>query len=347
MPQSCKVTAFAYIVSFLAVSEGSLYTPPRLWNCALNDHSNSQDHIPGFSSCARNHYTTASGTGNSTWPYREYVSSDARPPWLQINRTERPLSSGLIFITPQEFSPVINEEVPAAIIMKDDGDMIWRESSTTLGAMIVNLRRQNLHDKPVITFWNGTEATTHGYGAGAVEVLNNRYEKIHSICPRLDVSLNTPEDSTVKCYCDFHESLITPDNTMLVTVYNQTTADLSSVGGPKTAVVIDSLVVEVDIQTNKPIFIWSPLEHVPVRDSHRPIRRTGTLSEPYDWFHANSVQLWGDGLLINSRHTWTTYYVSRTGEIQWRINGETGGDFGVLPENGHFVSASACDATNY
>ena len=44
----------------------------------------------------------------------------------------------------------------------------------------------------------------------------------------------------------------------------------------------------------------------------------------------------GDHYLVNSRHTWTIYYLNSTGIIDWHLAGDTGGDFGPLPEYGTF-----------
>ena len=122
-------------------------------------------------------------------------------------------------------------------------------------------------------------------------------------------------------------------------MYNTTTADLTSVGGPKNGWVLDPLVVEVNLTNNEPVFIWSPLAHVPINTTHSPLRGTGhNSSSPYDWFHTNSIQSFEGHYLINSRGTWTSYYVNKDGAIEWQINGAGGGSFGSLPEGAQFVS---------
>ncbi|KAK3646207.1 hypothetical protein LTR22_014419 [Elasticomyces elasticus] len=100
--------------------------------------------------------------------------------------------------------------------------------------------------------------------------------------------------------------------------------------------VFDCLFFEIDPKTNEILFRWSALEHVAITDSHEPLGQTGNASVPYDWFHINSVTNMGDHYLVNSRHTWTIYYLNSTGSIDWRFAGDTGGDFGVLPEEGTF-----------
>ena len=60
-------------------------------------------------------------------------------------------------------------------------------------------------------------------------------------------------------------------------------------------------------------------------------------SSPFAWFHINSVVNLDESFLVNSRHLWSTYLLDAKGEIVWTLQGDTGGDFGPLPANGHFV----------
>lgn len=126
-----------------------------------------------------------------------------------------------------------------------------------------------------------------------------------------------------------------------MTVYNTTPADLTSVGGPKNGWLLNPLAVEVDIETNEALWIWDPLAHLPIVTSHAPIGKTGTnSSNPYDWFHMNSIQLFEGKYLVNGRHTWAAYYVNRNGSVEWTIDGVSGGDFGSLPDTAKFVSSN-------
>ena len=136
---------------------------------------------------------------------------------------------------------------------------------------------------------------------------------------------------------------------MLITAYNTTPADLTSVGGPKNGWVLDSIAAEVNITTGEVLFTWSPLAHLQVNQSHYPLGAAGlNQSSPYDFFHINAIELVGENYLINSRHFWSTFLVNPKGEVLWEINGETGGDFGTLPEGGTFVSPNALEAAfNY
>lgn len=166
------------------------------------------------------------------------------------------------------------------------------------------------------------------------------------VCPKL--GLITNDNTTYQCQGDLHESFITDRDTLLVTAYNVTKADLSSVGGLVNGWVYDCLIFEIVPRSEDVLFSWSALEHVPVQNTKQPLAGTGkNQSNPFDWFHINSVVNIGNQYLVNSRHLWSTYLVTPTGDISWTLQGETGGDFGPLPPNGHFVSpaTSNCSTT--
>ena len=303
------------------------------------------DKAPNELACSRDSFSVIEND-RGIWPYREYKSSNATSPRFLIDSNGRELSDGLIFLTLANGGlfgyPGVKQQRP--VIMSSEGDLIWAGPQGNTS----NFRSQILHDKPVITYWKGVGvAAANGgaaHGFGSVEILNSKYEKIYSVCPKLDITFFPGTE--FPCVADVHESYVTPHNTILVTVYNISQADLSSIGGPQDGWVYNPLAVEMDIATNKPIFIWNPLDHVPINSSHQPLMGTGqNTSNPYDWFHMNSIQPFKGNFLINSRQTWASYYVNWDGDILWQIDGLTGGDFGSLPENGNYVS-SRCPSTN-
>ncbi|GAM82965.1 hypothetical protein ANO11243_009510 [Dothideomycetidae sp. 11243] len=271
-------------------------------------------------------------------PGQSYVSSNVTPPYLQVNSTGRDLAPGLLFYTP---TAGVDENASilrlGPLISSDTGDLVW---AGPISDDASNLRVQTLNGQPVVSFWEGTGAAASGllagHGYGPVQIYNTSYDLIATICPKLNITHPPGQESD--CDADVHESYITDDNTILVTAYNITKADLTSIGGPQEGYVYDSLIVEIDIASGEIVFLWSPLEHVPVGDSKYPLGKAGhTVATAYDFFHANSIFPWEDGYLINSRHTWTTYYVDKCGDIIWRIDGAEGGDFGSIPAGGLFA----------
>ncbi|KAJ5116696.1 hypothetical protein N7456_001044 [Penicillium angulare] len=281
--------------------------------------------------CAANSRQIVSNSSD-IWPWQTYKSSNLTPPHLTINKTSEDLASGFLFIGQEDDSSTGVEEV-SPFILTDDNELIWGgpvgDSS--------NFRQQYWGEKSVISFWVGTGKAAYGADAGRgwgeVQIYDDEYNLLKSVCLQLNLTL--PTGTTTDCDADVHESFITEDNTILLTAYNTSQADLTSLGGEKDGWVYDSIAVELDLETNEPVFIWSPLAHLNVNLTHEPF--TGSnLTDPFDWFHINSIQKWGDHYLINSRHLWRTFLVNRQGEIVWYIDGADGGDFGTLPTNGTF-----------
>ena len=160
---------------------------------------------------------------------------------------------------------------------------------------------------------------------------------ILTVCPQLGI--RAPDNATYTCQADFHESFVTDCNTILVTAYNVTETDLASIGGPAKGWGFDCLFFELDPKNGDILFRWSALEHVPVAETKLKLASRGGLNQsvPFDWFDINSVENVGNRFLVNSRHLWTTYLVTAKGDVEWTLQGDTGGDFGALPPNGHFV----------
>ncbi|KUJ15115.1 uncharacterized protein LY89DRAFT_750346 [Mollisia scopiformis] len=239
-----------------------------------------------------------------------------------------PLASGLVFLTP------LNLTAGSAVIMTGSGDLVW---SSEASGSYTNFLTTSLYGQPVLTFWNGTgnaNPLISGHGYGKVQILDNTYTELYSICP--DLNLNFPPAAIrYECQADIHESVVTDRGTLIVTAYNYTQADLTSINGTADGWIYDGLVFEIDIPTQEILFSWSAIEHVPVNATKLPLAGAGSSADPFDYFHINSIQPVGDGFLVNSRHTWTTYKIDSKGQIEWEFEGSNGGDF-ELPSDGEF-----------
>ncbi len=286
------------------------------------------------------------GNGSTVWPWQTYMSSNATPPALRINRTKESLFDGLLFLTPSYGSSIPGTKEQAPIIMRDDGDLVWNGPVHDSSNLLV----QTLGGRQVLTYWSGQGSAGYslaiGHGYGEVVILDSTYTVIHTVCPQLNLKL--PPGATARCVADVHESKITDRNTMLITAYNTTPYDLSSIGGPSKGWLLDSLALEVDIITGKVLFSWSLLAHLPLNRTLFQLSGAGTSqSTPFDPFHVNSIQLVGNNYLINVRNIWATFLVSPAGNIIWAINGLNGGDFGALPEGGNFVNTTPSTPTTH
>lgn len=285
---------------------------------------------------------TISTNSSTNWPSQNYVSTNVTPSYLEINATGEPLEPGLIFYTPTagvNAKAFISRLGP--VISTDTGDLVW---AGPISGDASNFKVQSLYGEPVLSFWEGTGAAASGllagHGYGQVNIYNTSYDQIATVCPKLNIT--KPPGQNSDCDADVHESYITDYGTILLTAYNVTNADLTSIGGPKNGYVYDTLAFEVDIRTGDVLFSWSPLQHVSLNNSKYPLSGAGnSTANAYDFFHINAIFPFEGGFLINSRHTWSTYFVDRSGNIVWQIQGSTGGDFGAIPAGGSFVSLTS------
>jgi len=107
--------------------------------------------------------------------------------------------------------------------------------------------------------------------------------------------------------------------------------DLSSLGGPKDATVVDAE-IQIVTKSGKLLWSWNSKDHVPLAASQawaRAILGTSVkLTDGrtvYDIVHANSVQVVGKTVLLSLRHTNTLYAIDRdTGAIRWTLGGTPG-----------------------
>jgi len=217
--------------------------------------------------------------------------------------TSAPASrNGDIFLTPHGGGYQSGPE-----IISPAGQVIWFHPLSA-GESAADFRTQTYRGRPVLTWCQfGGEGSTLAW---TDYIYNDSYHRIAAV--RAADGYAT----------DYHEFLITPQDTALITATTTATADLSSIGGPAAQTVIQDAVQEIDIRTGQVLFQWNAADHVPYRDSHLPLPESA--STPWDWFHINAAHLDTDGnLLINSRFTWATYKVSRhRGNVIWELGGK-------------------------
>ncbi|MDR2986112.1 MAG: arylsulfotransferase family protein [Nocardiopsaceae bacterium] len=228
--------------------------------------------------------------------------SGNRVPTIKVLTSAPPTQTGEIFLTPHGGGYPSGPE-----IVSPTGKVIWFHPLPA-GAMAADFRTQTYRGRPVLT-WSqfggqGNTLTWTDY------IYNDSYHRIGEV--RAGNGFAT----------DYHEFLITPQGTALITATTTATADLSSMGGPSAQRVIEDAVQEIDIRTGKVLFQWNAADHVPYSDSHFPLPESENT--PWDWFHMNAAHLDTDGnLLINSRFTFATYKVSRqTGKVIWQLGGK-------------------------
>ncbi|KAJ6091880.1 hypothetical protein N7467_003849 [Penicillium canescens] len=274
-------------------------------------------------------HATSCVAANDSWPWQTYKSSPFEPPHLKITKSGA-TAPGYLF-----FDQSWDAHQYSVFMMSDDNELIWQSPYGDLK----DFRVQMLDGKPVLTYFNGIGVPEpFGWGYGIIQILDQSYQSIYNVSVIHDnyTAVGTVDSSSFVSWLDIHESTMTPDNTMLLTGYNVTQADLSSVGGPKDGWIADSLFYEVDVKTNDILFRWSAKDHVDqisLEDVQPfyPIHDWGhNKSAPYGYFHINSVEKFQDGsFLISSRYYCSLFKIAKDGSVDWTLQGQTGGDFSL------------------
>ena len=265
-------------------------------------------------------FTQAQNSNSTNWPWQTFKSSSAQPPQLQVTKTG-PTSPGYLFFD-QNGDYAHNYSL---FIMDDNNELIWQSARGDYSAF----QPQVLDGQNVLTYFNGISfPEPWGFGYGIIEILNESYENIYniSLTAANEGYQGIMNSSDVWSYIDMHESKITTDNTILVTVINVTQFDLSAIGGPSDGWIADSLFYEIDVHTNEVLFRWSSLDYidqVPLENVIQlyPLEDLGrNQTYPWGYFHINSVDKFEDGsYLISSRTYCSIFKISPNGSVEWAL----------------------------
>ena len=250
------------------------------------------------------------------------------PMKVSINLYKRSTSSGLIFLAPYAFSADAIYGQPGALIADNKGNPIWFRPLNSPNLMNTDFRVQKLHGKPVLTFWQGTLATPPAYTntpGGSSEpgscyyILDTTYKVISTLSAKKNF------------IPDIHEFLLTPKNTALFLSTLAVPMDLTPYGGPSDGYVQDFAIQEVDVKTNKLLFFWNALDHIPLTDSYEPASSATSSNNVWDAYHLNSIGLTdkSDDILVSGRNTWTIYKINKPSrKIIWKLGGKQS-DFSI------------------
>jgi hypothetical protein len=237
-----------------------------------------------------------------TWTHTFRSINWIHPPITWMSGTDPdPNSSGDIF------ADVHRAYLQAGpVIFNPNGGLIWFKPIPNRGAAF-NTQVQRYQGQQVLTYWQGY--TGSGYGSGQDVILNHHYQTV----------------ATVKAgngyQADLHEFQILPNGEALITAYAKVpNVNLTSVGGPKSGTLLDSIIQEINIATGAVDWEWHAYGHVTLSETYAGKPN----SNPYDFFHINSIQMLPNGtLLVAARHTWTVYEINmQTGKIPYNFGGK-------------------------
>lgn len=263
---------------------------------------------------------TSSQGGRVVGGYRRFVTrTDLNPPVLTTSGPGAGAPGKYFFMN----APYSGPGRGGAVITDASGELVWMGPDEP-GKHRLDFNAQSYRGEPVLTWFEGVE--THGWGQGVAVIADTGYHRRHVIRAH-----SGPHDRG-GLNVDHHEFNITPDGHALVSAFRTyDDVDLRPVGGPAKGVMVAGVCQEIDIATGELIFEWDSLQDgVPLEETQQPFRymgqKFGVASNPFDYFHINSIAPADDGdLLISSRNTWTVYKIHKTGtrssKIVWRLNG--------------------------
>jgi hypothetical protein len=250
------------------------------------------DAIPGFPNPA----AAASS-------YQSFVSAPGlHPPVLNVTVPDKDPAAGEVMMTtgpgPGQYGP---------IIYTPQGRVVWFQSLPS-GLNALNLSVQPYEGQQHLTWWRG-RVFSSGFGKGQDIVMDANYQTVATV------------NAGNGYEADLHDFQLAPGNVAYIPVYNLIRCDLSSSGGVRNGVLVDTAVQEVDMKTGLVRWEWHSLDHVAASESHAPVPTTAT---PWDCFHLNSIELEpGGDLLISARSTWATYRLRNgSGAVMWRLGGK-------------------------
>jgi hypothetical protein len=272
-------------------------------------HRSGSEHSPSSASPGPRRATSGWGAVQ-----RFLTRPDLRPPAVRVTQLGAQPAPGttprFILLAPTNAVPT-SEPQDGLMMIDRQGRLVWFAPGS--GRSAFDLDVQSYGGRPALTWWQGSVASAHGYGVG--QIGNEAYQPVHAV--RAGHGLQT----------DLHDLQLTTRGTALITAYETTTTDLSSIGGSSQGRVFAGHVQEVELGTGRVLFDWNSLDHVGIDESLQPAPRR---DQGYDYFHLNSVAEMDDGnLLICARNTCAIYKLERsTGTVLWRMGGKRS-DFSV------------------
>ena len=220
---------------------------------------------------------------------------DLKPPVV----TARGSTTELVFL-----APTSGPGQRGAMILDGRGGLVWFHP--TAGKAVTDFKVQQLHGKPVLTWWEGK--SHRGLGDGEWVVADSTYRELM----RVRGAAGLP--------ADLHDFQLTRRGTAL----GLCTELVPWRGGR----LVGGVVQELELPSGRLLHEWRSVQHV--EPDETAIRaRPGPR---FDYFHINSVDQDADGdLIVSARNTWAAYKLAwPSGRILWRLGGKRS-SFGLGP----------------
>ena len=224
------------------------------------------------------------------------------PALVRVGKPRGRTAPGDIFVAPQQ-GPV--QDGPE--IFDSSGQLVWFHTLPDKRDWATDFRVQTYAGKPALTWWQGLPGA--GIGIGQDVIFDSSYQQIAAV------------KAANGLQADLHEFQLTPQGTALITAYFPVFWDASKDHASKHAIVLDAVVQEIDVKTGLLLFEWDSLDHVSLSDSFVPPPKKTT--NPWDYFHVNSIDQDGNALLVSARNDSSAYKLDiQTGRIIWTLGGK-------------------------
>jgi hypothetical protein len=198
---------------------------------------------------------------------------------------------------------------PALTIIDRSGGLTWYDPMPDATAAN-DLKVQRYRGRPVLTYWRGSQNTSHGYGDGDDIIVDRHYQRLAVV------------HAGNGYHADLHDFVLTDTGSAWLTVYAPVRWDLRPVGGRSDGIVLDGVVQQVDVRTGLVEFEWHSLDHVPLSASI--VRPPHDSTTAWDYVHLNSVDPSEPSeVLVSARHTSAVYAMDGdTGDLLWTLGGK-------------------------
>ncbi len=235
---------------------------------------------------------------------QSFQSQPSHPPRVTVRHPAGAgVAPGYLFA-----SPFLGPGQHGPMIFDSAGNLVWFRALPG-GQDAADFRTQSYRGKTALTWWQG-RTLQFGYGLGEDVIANASYETVAVV--RAGNGLAADE----------HEFTLTPQGSAYVLAYSPVQASLASAGGSASGLALDGVIQQIDIHTGLVMWEWHSLGHVDVSESYSKL--PGLATNPYDYFHINSLSTDNHGnLLISARNTWALYDINgRSGSVIWRLGGK-------------------------
>lgn len=251
---------------------------------------------------AQTEFTAAPGKPGDVQSFRS--APELHPPSVTVHQPAAAGSApGYVFA-----APFLGPGQWGPMIFDSAGNLVWFRPLAA-GEDAADFRTQSFHGKSDLTWWQG-RTLMFGYGLGEDVIADASYRTVAVVKAGNGLA------------ADEHEFTVTPQGAAYVLAYSPVQTSLSSAGGPASGLALDGVIQEIDIHTGLVMWEWHSLGHVDVSESYSKL--PGLATNPYDYFHINSLATDSHGnILISARNTWALYDINpHTGAIVWRLGGK-------------------------